>query len=107
MAVARFISKSGSPAALFIDTPEGSLDIAYEIRAGELFAAFVELGHSILMTANINTSRLLLALAKRCTASRMTLVRMTEWAELSDVQEQHEAEFAEAFAAIEKALAGR
>lgn len=106
MAIATFVSRSNHPAALFIDTPEGSLDIAYETGAGEMFGAFVVLGHGIMMTANINASSLLLALAQRCTAARMTVVRMTEWAELSDVQRQYEDKFANAFGAIETALVG-
>jgi energy-coupling factor transporter ATP-binding protein EcfA2 len=104
MSIARFVSRDEGPAALFVDTPEGSLDIAYETGAGEMFGSFVSLGHSIVMTANINTSNLLLALAERCTAERMTVVQMTAWVELSDVQRQHEDKFSSAFAAIEHAL---
>src|SRR5262249_15161180 len=59
MAMAQFMSSDEAPAGLLIDTPEGSLDIAYESRAGEMFAKFVKGGHSIMMTANINTSQLL------------------------------------------------
>ena len=51
MALAEHMSREGSPAPLFVDTPEGSLDIAYEARAGEMFAEFVKDGHSIIMTA--------------------------------------------------------
>ena len=57
MALAQFISCKDSPACLYIDTPEGSLDIAYETKAGRMFALFVERGFNIIMTANINTSR--------------------------------------------------
>jgi DNA repair exonuclease SbcCD ATPase subunit len=106
MALARFMSTDRSAAPLFIDTPEGSLDIAYEARAGQMFAAFVSEGHDIVMTANINTSQLLLKLAAACGASQMSLVRMTDWADLSEVQLMEEGLFHKAYAAIEEHLAG-
>lgn len=104
MALAQYMSDPGSPACLFIDTPEGSLDIAYESRAGDMIARFVLGGHHVLMTANINTSRLLLSLAEMCGRSRMQLCKMTTWAELSDVQIEEEPRFLDAYAQIEAAL---
>ncbi|MBX4159251.1 hypothetical protein K4A07_19200, partial [Lactiplantibacillus plantarum] len=87
MSLAQQMSIETDRATLFIDTPEGSLDIAYEDRAGEMFARFVESGHSILMTANINTSLLLKTLATKCGSEFMALSQMTGWTELSDVQQ--------------------
>jgi DNA repair exonuclease SbcCD ATPase subunit len=104
MAMAQFMSSADSPAALLIDTPEGSLDIAYESRAGEMFAKFVKDGHSIIMTANINSSQLLQKLAKECGSSSMTLTRMTTWTDLSEVQVQETKLFQKAYATIEKEL---
>jgi ABC-type cobalamin transport system ATPase subunit len=104
MALVHFASDEKAPATLFVDTPEGSLDIAYEARAGEMFAEFVKDGHDILMTANVNTSQLLKKLAAACGPDRMLLARMTEWGELSEVQLQEEALFAAAYAGIETAL---
>ena len=104
MALARFVSSGGAKATLFIDTPEGSLDIAYESRAGKMLANFVKTGHSIIMTANINTSKLLYSLAKECTSTRMQIVRMTEWAVLSEVQTAEVDLFEQAFSEIEDAL---
>jgi len=106
MALARFISDQTSRAALFIDTPEGSLDIAYESRAGGMFAQFALSGHDILMTANINTSALLRKLASMCGEAHMTLVRMTEWTDLSSVQLEESALFEQAYAEIDKELHG-
>ena len=103
MAIMRFIA-SESAGTLLIDTPEGSLDIAYESRAGEMFARFVESGYQLLMTANINTSRLLRELATRCGADGMHLERMTEWATLSAVQTSAQHLFREAFEQIEADL---
>lgn len=106
MALAQFMCSEGGSASFLIDTPEGSLDAAYESRAGSMFARFVESGHNIVMTANINTSQLLLRLAERCGTARMQLCRMTDWTELSDVQVEEEDLFEKAYSEIEKALKG-
>lgn len=107
MALAEHLATDSNPACLYIDTPEGSLDIAYEDRAGEMFARFVQGNARLLMTANINTSELLLRLAASCGADRMSLVRMTEWTYLNEVQEESEELFEKAYGAIERALEDR
>jgi hypothetical protein len=104
MAMAQFMSNQDGKACLFVDTPEGSLDIAYENRAGDMLAKFVNNDHHLIMTANINSSRLIRSLAERCGHAKMTLCRMTEWSELSDVQIAEEKLFSEAYKAIEKSL---
>ena len=105
MALIQFMSEPEAKGFMFIDTPEGSLDIAYEKRAGDMLALFTEAGHGILMTANLNTSQLLLALARRCGKARMLVVRITDWAELSEVQKGEEELFNSAYDQIESALA--
>jgi energy-coupling factor transporter ATP-binding protein EcfA2 len=90
--------------ALLIDTPEGSLDIAYENRAGNMFADFARERFQLILTANINTSRLLLALAEQCGNELMTVCRMTTWTDLSEVQVHEEKLFEEAYAGISGAL---
>jgi hypothetical protein len=104
MALVQHISKPGEFGTLYIDTPEGSLDIAYESRAGRMFGTFVERGYQLIMTANINTSQLLLKLADTCGSRHMKLLRMTEWTSLSDVQVAAEDMFDQAYNAIEAAL---
>ncbi|MGD0142674.1 MAG: AAA family ATPase [Rhizomicrobium sp.] len=104
MALAQQISSQEGAAGLLIDTPEGSLDIAYEDRAGEMFAMFVQSGHDLLMTANINSSKLLTTLASKCGSKFMTLNQMTGWTELSDVQQNATQLFQEAFAQIVSAM---
>lgn len=106
MALARKLSHPDDPATLYIDTPEGSLDIAYESRAGRMFGRFASDGNRIVMTANINTSQLLQELASVCGHERMKLVRMIEWTELSDVQEGAGDLFEQAYARIERRLDG-
>lgn len=104
MALAQYVSSDGSEAALFIDTPEGSLDIAYESRVGLMFAKFIEMNHAIVMTANINSSQILRRLAQECGRTKMTLHRMTTWTELSEVQLAEEQLFSNALEEIENAL---
>lgn len=89
---------------LLIDTPEGSLDIAYESRAGKMFADFSKEDYNLMLTANINTSQLLLQLARICTDDRMHIERMTDWTILSDVQQIEEKVIEKAYLEIEKAL---
>lgn len=104
MALAQHMIGEGSPATLFIDTPEGSLDLAYEQRAGQMFADFVANGNSVVMTANLNASQLLRQLAARCGREKMELVRMIDWRELSDVQVEAEELFDQAYDDIERIL---
>jgi len=70
----KYMSSPESKGSFFVDTPEGSLDIAYESRAGDMFARFVQDGFGIIMTANINTSRLLISLAEKCGKREMNWV---------------------------------
>ena len=89
---------------MLIDTPEGSLDIAYESRAGKMFADFVAKGYSVIMTANINSSQLLLKLAELCGEQRMRIERMTEWTVLSQVQQAEQEVIESAYDKIEEKL---
>lgn len=102
MALAEFMS--GPTATLLIDTPEGSLDITYEARAGEMFSDFAIRGNAILMTANLRSSALLRRLAERQKRSGMQIERMTDWTDLSEVQRQEEELFVVAYEEIEEAL---
>ena len=102
MALSSYNSESG--ACMFIDTPEGSLDIAYESRVGEMLAKFANDGNDIFMTSNINSSQMLLKLASSCEAGRMTLYRMTDWSELSEIQINEEKLFNDAYLRISQNL---
>lgn len=104
MALTQHMSDPTSRGGMFIDTPEGSLDIAYEKRAGDMLALFAGAGHQIVMTANLNSSQLLLALARNCGRKNMQLCRMTDWAELTTVQQEEEGLFNTAYTAIETAM---
>lgn len=101
------IEFTSSPNAfMLIDTPEGSLDIAYESRAGKMFADFVLKGYDVIMTANINSSQLLLQMAKKCKREKMKIERMTDWTILSTVQQEEQDVIETAFDNIEAALDG-
>jgi hypothetical protein len=104
MALVAELSPPGAPGVMYIDTPEGSLDIAYEARAGDMFGSFVHDGYGLVMTANINTSKLLERLAASCGPSLMHLERMTDWTVLTDVQASEEQLFDDAYNQIERAL---
>lgn len=104
MALASFISKEPNNSTLFIDTPEGSLDIAYEKKAGEMISKFIEHKNHVIMTANINSSKLLIEIAKNCKNEKMHLHRMTTWTNLTDVQVLASDDFRLAYEAIEKEM---
>jgi len=104
MALAEYMADQRGKVCLIIDTPEGSLDIAYESRAGQMFASFAQKGNNIIMAANINTSQLLQRMAAMCGHSKMTLHRMISWTGLSDVQLAEEQLFQDAYGQIEAAL---
>lgn len=104
MSLAQHMTGGSGPACLLIDTPEGALDIAYEAKAGDMFASFTATGDQVVMTANVNTSQLLVRMAERCGRTRMQFVRMTEWTTLTDVQVEEEHLFDRAYRAIEEAL---
>ncbi|MGW5304553.1 AAA family ATPase [Streptomyces griseoluteus] len=105
MALVQYLVGPDGIGCMFIDTPEGSLDIAYEGRAGQMFGQFVHQGNRLIMTANINSSQLVLRLATECGADHMHVERMTDWTTLSEVQAESEALFDDAYARIEHALA--
>ena len=108
MTLAIYLSKKGNEATLLIDTPEGSLDIAYENRVGQMFADFVvDYNQNIIMTANINASQLLVALAKRCGEEKMYFRRMLEWTDMTEIQKEGEVLFNEVYENIDRALKGK
>ena len=105
MSLAIYLSKQSNEATMLIDTPEGSLDIAYESRAGKMFAYFVkDYNQNILMTANINASQLLISLANKCGKSKMQFKRMLDWTDLSIIQQEGEKLFEQVYDNIENAL---
>jgi len=105
MAFAIYLSNSGDEATLFIDTPEGSLDIAYENRVGKMFAEFINsYSQNILMSTNINSSQLLVSLANNIKKGKMNMRRMLDWTDLSIVQSAEDRLFKQYYNNIESIL---
>lgn len=104
MALISYMAEKSSQGGMYIDTPEGSLDIAYEKRAGDMLAMFANQGHQIVMSANLNSSQLLLAIAKKCRSNNLRISRVMDWAELSQVQQEEEKLFEEAYQKIEQEM---
>jgi hypothetical protein len=102
MAFAQFASSDGAGAPLYIDTPEGSLDLAYEAQAGAMIARFAKEGHKVFMTANINTSQLLSSIAGHSKECGFGIQRLYRWTEMSAVQEKQEGKFEKTLNEIEK-----
>ncbi len=108
MAIAVFLSDKKNGATLMVDTPEGSLDIAYESRVGNMFAEYVtEYSQNLLMTANINASQLLIVLAERCGDKKMKFRRMLEWTDPTEIQKDGEHLFKKVYKNIDAALQKR
>jgi len=101
MAFAEFSSPGSGKAPLYIDTPEGSLDLAYEEQAGKMIAKFAKT-HRVFMTANVNTSQLLRSIANHSRASGLSIQRLYQWTELSEVQAPQERKFDRTLNEIEK-----
>ncbi len=108
MTLAVYLSKENNEATLLIDTPEGSLDIAYESRVGKMFADFVvDYNQNIIMTANINASQLLISLAEKCGSKKMKFRRMLDWTDLTEIQKEGEHLFEKVYQNIDLALKGK
>jgi DNA repair exonuclease SbcCD ATPase subunit len=107
MAFAQLVSAKGAGAPLYIDTPEGSLDLAYENQAGQMIAQFAREGHKVLMTANINTSQLLGSIATHARKCGFGIQRLYRWTEMSAVQEKQENKFDKTLNELEKIATGR
>lgn len=71
-----------------------------------MFGDFVQKGFDVIMTANINSSQLLLQMAKKCRREKMKIERMTSWTILSTVQQEEQDVIEKAFNNIEEALDG-
>lgn len=105
MSLAIFLSDKKNGATMLVDTPEGSLDIAYESRVGNMFAEYSTVyNQNLFMTANINASQLLISLAEKCGKDKMKFRRMLDWTDLSEIQKEGESLFKKVYTNIEAAL---
>lgn len=103
MALTTFVGENRQ-CTMLIDTPEGSLDIAYETNAGNLFSEYIKEGFNLILTANLNSSGLIQTLAEKTGADAFELINMLRWVNLSSVQIRHQGLFESAINQIEKRL---
>lgn len=107
MAMVTFVCKrAGISTSMLIDTPEGSLDIAYETNAGSMFYEYIAEGQKMIITANLNSSGLIQTLAERTKLPKFELINMLKWAKLSSVQNTHFELFEASISTIEGKLEG-
>lgn len=97
-------SKDQTGGLMLLDTPEGSLDIAYETNAGEMLFEYTEEGKQLIMTANLNSSGFIKTLASLCKNDKFNLIRMIDWANLTDVHLNKYSLFENVLDDIEKEL---
>lgn len=103
MALTMFVGEN-KQCTMLIDTPEGSLDIAYETNAGNLFSEYIKNGFNLILTANLNSSGLVQTLAEKTGNNLFDLINMLYWVNLSSVQVRHQNLFEDAINEIEKRL---
>lgn len=107
MAIVTFVcSKTAASASMLIDTPEGSLDIAYETNAGAMFYEYIAENQKMIITANLNSSGLIQTLAAKTKIEKFELISMLRWAKLSSVQNTHFDLFEKSISTIESKLGG-
>ncbi len=54
-----FTQSTDQPTFFVVETPEGSLDLAYERNVADMYIEFSSYGHSIIVTSNLNSSNFL------------------------------------------------
>ena len=107
MAIVTFVcSKTTASTSMLIDTPEGSLDIAYETNAGSMFYEYIAANQKLIITANLNSSGLIQTLAGKTKFEKFELISMLKWAKLSSVQNTHFELFERSISTIESKLEG-
>lgn len=107
MAIVTFVcTKTNASTSMLIDTPEGSLDIAYETNAGSMFYKYIVAHQKVIITANLNSSGLIQTLAVKTKVEKFELISMLKWAKLSSVQNTHFELFEKAISTIEGKLGG-
>ena len=104
MSIINFVCSEEKQCTMLIDTPEGSLDIAYETNAGTMFSEYIKADNKLIVTANLNSSGLIRTLASNTGKKDFNLISMLKWANLSSVQSNHFDLFTSAIQDIESRL---
>ena len=88
-----FAESKGQLTFCIVETPEGSLDLAYEQNVADMYLRFAKQGHAIIVTSNLNSSNFLSELFKQLGSNRSQILDLLEYGRLSSVQIDHIDEF--------------
>lgn len=90
-----FTQETSSPTFFIVETPEGSLDLAYERNVADMYYAFAEDGHTVIITSNLNSSNFLAGLYKQLdnAEKQKRTLNLLHYGRLSPVQEKERSEF--------------
>lgn len=74
------------------ETPEGSLDVAYEDQVANMFLLFSKSNNNIIFTSNLNSSRFLYKLFKEMDENekKARTINLLSKGKLTDVHKEHE-----------------
>jgi uncharacterized membrane protein len=95
-----FTRMTGSPAFYIAETPEGSLDLAYERNVANMYLEFASSQHSIVITSNLNSSNFLQALYTSFsdnTSRENRTLDLLQYGKLSAVQKRERDDFEKRF----------
>ncbi len=91
MAIILFLNKQNNNigGTMLLDTPEGSLDIAYEVNAGNMLTKYANEETQLILTANINSSGLLYQIASKSNKDKISVIDLKKWSLLTEVQNKN------------------
>ncbi len=94
MAIIDFLQNKikGFEVFFITETPEGSLDIAYEEQVAEMFTIFAKSNNNIIFTSNLNSSNFLSKIFKKIdkTDRERRILNMLEKGNLTKVHKEYE-----------------
>lgn len=93
MALATWFTQSANqPTFYIVETPEGSLDLAYERNVADMYIEFGDYGHTIIITSNLNSSNFLGGLYEHLDdqEKQKRTLDLLRYGRLSAVQQQEE-----------------
>jgi len=77
-----------------VETPEGSLDLAYEENVAKMYLEFAKQGHSIIATSNLNSSKFLVELFRHLGDNpKGKVLDLLAYGRLTSVQDSHKVDF--------------
>jgi DNA repair exonuclease SbcCD ATPase subunit len=95
MALISWFAQSNSGRTFcIVETPEGSLDLAYEVNVAKMYLEFAKQGHSIIATSNLNSSGFLVELFKHLGSHpRQRVLDLLAYGRLTSVQNDKKPDF--------------